>query len=340
MLLWSSDVLFRSNISLNFFGEQVSINVPTDLSSLRKEIADKFMFSPSDAAEIVLSYMKDLGKKIIKTEQDFTTFISNKIGKIDLDISPNSKLFLKNFDTLKKESEEAQKELDERLKKKEEMKKEKEAKLNEKREKIKIIEKKLKKLLKQKKALKIQIIKEKKTLETEEKENDEKIKQLKEKLGIKEEKKNCEKNKKKKLKLRGKKKENKKEIHSLVSCDGCHMNPLIGRRYKCETCPNFDFCEACYKKEKEKHGHQFKVVETKELVKEILEKVSPKPKNSEGKPVHRWISCNGCGMNPIVGVRYKCSACDNFDYCENCVEIYKNEHSHQFIKISKPNIDF
>lgn len=328
------------SISLNFFGEQVAINVPTDLSSLRKEIADKFMFSPSDAAEIVLSYMKDLGKKIIQTEQDFTAFISNKIGRIDLDINPNSKLFLKNLDSLKKESEEAQKELDECLKKKEELKKEKEAKLNEEKEKLKIIEKKLKKLIKQKKSMKKKIQEETKKFETEEKQNDEKIKNLKEKLGIKEEKKSCEKLKSKKRKLRGKKKEHKKEIHTLVSCDGCHMSPLVGKRYKCETCPNFDFCEACYQKEKEKHGHQFKVVETKVLLKQILEKVSPKPKNSEGKPIHRWVSCNGCGMNPIVGARYKCSVCDNFDYCENCEEIFKNEHNHQFIKISKPNIDF
>jgi myosin heavy subunit len=331
------------SISLNFFGEQVTINVPTDLSSLRKEIADKFMFSPSDAAEIVLSYMKDLGKKIIQTEQDFTAFISNKIGKIDLDISPDSKLFLKNLDTLKKEKEEAQKELDECLKKKEELKKEKDAKLNEEKEKLKNIEKKIKKLVKKKKNMKIKIQEEKKKFETEEKENDEKIKQLKEKLGIKEEKqekKSCKKLKSKNRKLRGKKNENKKETHYLVSCDGCHMSPLVGRRYKCETCPNFDFCEHCYQKEREKHGHQFKVVETKELVKQVLEKVSLKPQNSEGKAIHRWVSCNGCGMNPIVGTRYKCSVCDNFDYCENCEQIYKNEHSHEFIKISKPNMEF
>ena len=301
------------------------------------------MFSPSDAAEIVLSYMKDLGKKIIQTEQDFTAFISNKIGKIDLDISPDSKLFLKNLDTLKKEKEEAQKELDECLKKKEELKKEKDAKLNEEKEKLKNIEKKIKKLVKKKKNMKIKIQEEKKKFETEEKENDEKIKQLKEKLGIKEEKqekKSCKKLKSKNRKLRGKKNENKKETHYLVSCDGCHMSPLVGRRYKCETCPNFDFCEHCYQKEREKHGHQFKVVETKELVKQVLEKVSLKPQNSEGKAIHRWVSCNGCGMNPIVGTRYKCSVCDNFDYCENCEQIYKNEHSHEFIKISKPNMEF
>ena len=335
------------SISLNFFGEQVAINVPTDLSSLRKEIVDKFMFSPSDAAEIVLTYMKDLGKKIIQTEKDFATFISDKIGRIDLDISPDSKLFLKNFDSLKKENEEAKKELDACLKKKEEIKKAKESSLKEEIEKLKTIEKKLKKLLKQKDNLQAKINEDKKNLEAEEKENDKKICTLKEKLGIKDEKvKDSPKKtilKSKKHKLKGKKKEEKKEekkeIHILVSCDGCHMCPLVGKRFKCETCPNFDFCEACYKKEKEKHGHPFKVVETNMILKQILDKVSLKPQNSEGKSIHHKVSCDGCGMNPIIGTRFKCSNCHNFDYCENCVEIYKNEHNHKFIKIEKPNMN-
>ena len=79
-------------ISLNFFGEKVTINMPTTLESLRKEISDKFMFNPADAAEVVISYVKDLGKKLIQTEQDFANFISNKIGKLDLDISQTSRL--------------------------------------------------------------------------------------------------------------------------------------------------------------------------------------------------------------------------------------------------------
>lgn len=70
------------SISLNFFGEQVTINVPTDLSSLRKEIADKFMFSPSDAAEIVLSYMKDLGKKLSKLNKTSELSFPTKLVKL------------------------------------------------------------------------------------------------------------------------------------------------------------------------------------------------------------------------------------------------------------------
>ncbi len=330
------------NISLNFFGEEISIKMPTDLSSLRKEISEKFMFNPSDAAEVVLTYAKDLGKKIIETEQDFANFISNKIGKIDLDISQDSKLYKQNLNSLKKESEEMTKELEECLKKKEELKKVKESCLKKEQSDINKLEKEIKKLLKEKKKLETKMNKDKKKYIKEEKENDKKISSLKERLGIKEEKKSPKKIvlKSKKVKLHSKNEVNeKKEVHSLVTCDGCKMFPLVGKRYKCQSCPNFDFCEECYKKKKAKHGHSFKHVETRVLLKEVLKKFSLKTENNNGKPIHHMYSCDGCGMNPIVGIRYKCSICDNFDYCENCEEIHQNEHNHPFFKVYKPNMN-
>jgi len=51
-----------------------------------------------------------------------------------------------------------------------------------------------------------------------------------------------------------------KEIHYHIKCDGCQMNPLIGIRYKCEECQSFDYCESCYEKNKEIHGHTFKIL--------------------------------------------------------------------------------
>ena len=133
-------------ITLNFFGEKVGIKMPTDLASLRKEISDKFMFSPSDAAEVIISYVKDLGKKLIQTEQDFTNFIANKIGKLDLDISQDSRLYLEKFNTIKKESEENKKLLEECLKKDEELKKKKEETLKKEEEKLKVLVAKIEKL--------------------------------------------------------------------------------------------------------------------------------------------------------------------------------------------------
>ena len=51
--------------------------------------------------------------------------------------------------------------------------------------------------------------------------------------------------------------------------------------------------------------------------------------------VHTNIKCQNCNKNPIVGFRYKCSVCKNYNLCEECEE--KNEesqeHPHDFIKI-------
>ncbi|CAE7448091.1 ref(2)P [Symbiodinium natans] len=33
---------------------------------------------------------------------------------------------------------------------------------------------------------------------------------------------------------------------------------------------------------------------------------------------HFGIKCEGCGVNPIVGPRFKCLACPNYDLCGNC----------------------
>lgn len=30
-----------------------------------------------------------------------------------------------------------------------------------------------------------------------------------------------------------------------VQCDGCGANPIVGPRYKCRNCPNYDLCRKC-----------------------------------------------------------------------------------------------
>ena len=80
-----------NKLSLNFFGEKVDIKIPETLANLRQQISEKFLFSPSEAAEILITYAQDLGKKIIETEKDFEDFVKKKILKIDLDVDPKVK---------------------------------------------------------------------------------------------------------------------------------------------------------------------------------------------------------------------------------------------------------
>jgi len=55
-----------------------------------------------------------------------------------------------------------------------------------------------------------------------------------------------------------------------------------------------------------------------------------KPKNS--KAIHKKFECNGCGMFPIIGARYHCTVCYDFDFCENCEEECGDEHNHAMTK--------
>ena len=65
---------------------------------------------------------------------------------------------------------------------------------------------------------------------------------------------------------------------------------------------------------------------------------APRPNQNNNKKVHIGYACDGCGVNPIVGNRYKCAVCSNFDFCEECEEKNKDSHLHPFIKIYSPEI--
>mmetsp|Transcript_76053 Transcript_76053/g.150701 ORF Transcript_76053/g.150701 Transcript_76053/m.150701 type:complete len:172 (-) Transcript_76053:219-734(-) len=39
---------------------------------------------------------------------------------------------------------------------------------------------------------------------------------------------------------------------------------------------------------------------------------------------HPGITCDGCGVAPMVGYRYKCKDCANHDICENCYDDFKS----------------
>lgn len=51
---------------------------------------------------------------------------------------------------------------------------------------------------------------------------------------------------------------------------------------------------------------------------------------------HENYECDGCGVFPIIGTRYKCSVCKNFDFCSRCEEFVP--HDHAFLKLVNPNI--
>ena len=57
--------------------------------------------------------------------------------------------------------------------------------------------------------------------------------------------------------------------------------------------------------------------------------------------IHYGINCKNCQENPIVGYRYKCSECYDYNLCQKCEEEneIKEFHNHDFIKLRKAEKD-
>jgi len=59
--------------------------------------------------------------------------------------------------------------------------------------------------------------------------------------------------------------------------------------------------------------------------------------------VHYGVTCDGCEMNPIIGNRYKCVVCDDYDLCESCHAAGKYPCAalkHNMMKITNPGYTF
>ncbi|KAI9445054.1 hypothetical protein H4582DRAFT_2181459 [Lactarius indigo] len=118
-------------------------------------------------------------------------------------------------------------------------------------------------------------------------------------------------------------------VHN-ATCDLCSSS-IIGDRFKCFDCPDFDVCSSCYAIVPAQHpGHSFA----------RLHDPTDLKLPSIPIPVHR-AGCNGCGK-VIQGIRYKCMhpGCKDFDLCANCEALPIPIHpvAHAMLKIRQPGI--
>ncbi|KAF9993734.1 hypothetical protein BGZ80_001745 [Entomortierella chlamydospora] len=113
-------------------------------------------------------------------------------------------------------------------------------------------------------------------------------------------------------------------MHSAI-CDICSER-ICGNRYKCFICPDYDLCEDCLPMAEIYHkDHSFATISYPGQVNITI-----------NNTVHPGVICDGCN-NGIVGIRYKCGNCADFDLCGNCeASSYDHDPFHVFIKIRKP----
>ncbi|EAW14126.1 HET domain protein [Aspergillus clavatus NRRL 1] len=104
--------------------------------------------------------------------------------------------------------------------------------------------------------------------------------------------------------------------HKDCVCDGCRLT-VFGARYRCKTCPGFDYCSDCIKSAETTHaGHEF----------------------DEDRPAwHAGVYCDNCGEG-IYGSRYKCHDCGDYDLCCYCKPASEQIHpKHRYKEIKSPD---
>ncbi|KAF1991194.1 hypothetical protein K402DRAFT_314827, partial [Aulographum hederae CBS 113979] len=129
------------------------------------------------------------------------------------------------------------------------------------------------------------------------------------------------------------------DFHQGVTCSGCNANPLRSIRWHCTSCPNHDICNNC-KKAGNSPGHPF----------QIMSMTSTNKQNTaaQGKPltaesgVH-WVTCKGCGSNPIRGCLSVCTVYPDFNLCRDCntqrLQAQNHQHRFDFFYMPRPGSD-
>ena len=86
-----------SKITLNFFGESISIPKPKDLQTLRQIISLKFYINSKDAEQILLTYTKNEKKFTIYSDDEFKEFLTSNVDSINLDVDEKSQIHYRNI---------------------------------------------------------------------------------------------------------------------------------------------------------------------------------------------------------------------------------------------------
>ena len=147
-------------------------------------------------------------------------------------------------------------------------------------------------------------------------------------------------------------------IHKDIVCDNCDDNKsIVGVRFKCLDCLNFDLCGACEAKGVELLNHKNTHTMNKYVLPRdawlrgvpdlskyeymLLGGEKPEKQPSRASEEHPGILCDLCDNNKYIkGVRHKCMVCANFDLCDMCaekdVELFDHKKWHAMARIVHP----
>ena len=104
----------KNFLLINFYGESNTISFPSNLNLLYYNISNIYSFDLNDTTELLITYLKNSEKKIIKNEVDFQNFVNEKIFEINILINEESQIYKKNLNELKEKNKILKKKIKER----------------------------------------------------------------------------------------------------------------------------------------------------------------------------------------------------------------------------------
>lgn len=120
-----------------------------------------------------------------------------------------------------------------------------------------------------------------------------------------------------------------------VQCQICQSKKIYSDRFKCLVCDEFDLCGICFEEKREnkthKTGHPLvhisipnevlgrRMTNIERLTVDKLEQMF------DGK-IHDTI-CSSC-RSSIIGLRFKCDSCYNYNLCSTCTKNRVNDKNH------------
>ncbi|CAF1946493.1 unnamed protein product [Rotaria magnacalcarata] len=124
-------------------------------------------------------------------------------------------------------------------------------------------------------------------------------------------------------------------IHN-ATCDSCRSRRIYSDRYKCLQCDDYDLCGHCFEGrcQTKSHSSDHAMVHFK-IPNELFGQYFPNPSEvTLGKLTELFsnkkhnIKCSGCSVE-IVGVRFKCDICHNYNLCSKCMQRGVVSKNHQ-----------
>jgi hypothetical protein len=331
-----------SKVLLNFYDEKIAIQTPATFEELKLHISQQFYLNLEDVEELVIYYIDEDRRVNITGEENYKKAIGVNVLNVFLEVSEKSKLYQRELENSKVQV------------KPQEEKKEVNNSINEEREillkEIQEKERLLKDILeresreKERKLAEEKARKEAIMREDQERKEAEARKQKEEQERLEKEKKvKLEQERLERERMLLELKEHEEKLKKQLQEDMLRKKeeqeikiPELVEKFDNKSVMSEEIREDIRKSVHElidKNLEKVKEQLCEQTVNQAYKLIDSRVSNvSNNTTIHHGFHCDGCGMFPIVGIRYRCHACPDFDFCESCEALRGEEHGHPMIK--------